>query len=98
MAMLAFRRWSSGLTLSSPQAVPSLDVVWPYLTGIAALLVLAMVLQGPVLALKQLVDFPGHLALVRLASQRVWRGAARRRGHHRDRSGLDGKSDPWLSG
>jgi len=73
MAMLAFRRWSSGLTLSSPQAVPSLDVVWPFLAGISLLLILAVVLQGPLRALKQLVDVPGHIALVRMATQRVWR-------------------------
>jgi hypothetical protein len=73
MASLAFRRWSSGLTLSAPQAVPSLDVLWPFLAGIGVLLVLAVVLQGPLLALKQLVDLPGHIALIRLASQRVWR-------------------------
>ena len=73
MASLAFRRWCSGLTLSSPQAVPSLDVLWPFLAGLAVLLVVAVVLQGPLLALKQLIDLPGHIGLVRLASQRVWR-------------------------
>ena len=74
MASLAFRRWSSGLTLSSPQAVPSLEVLWPFVVGIGVLLVLAVVLQGPLLALKQLVDLPGHIALVRLASQRSGAG------------------------
>src|SRR5207253_10954349 len=43
------------------------------LGGLAALLFVALVLQGPLLALKQLVDLPGHVRLVRRASQRVWR-------------------------
>jgi hypothetical protein len=73
LAYLAFRRWCSGLTLSSPQSVPSLDGLYALLAGLAALLFVAMVMQGPLLALKQLVDLPGHVRLVRRASRRVWR-------------------------
>ena len=37
LAYLAFRRWCSGLTLSSPQSVPSLDGLYALLAGLAAL-------------------------------------------------------------
>jgi hypothetical protein len=73
MAALAFRRWCSGLTLCSPQAAPSLDGFWAFLVGLGVLLVLAILFQGPHLALKQILDIPGHLALVRRATRRVWR-------------------------
>jgi hypothetical protein len=73
LAYLAFRRWCSGLTLSSPQSVPSLDGLYALLAGLAALLFVAMVMQGPLLALKQLGDLPSHVRLVRRASRRVWR-------------------------
>ncbi len=73
MAAMAFRRWCSGLTLSSPDAVPGLDGLWAFLAGLAALLLVAMVFQGPLLALKQLIDIPGHAALVQRATRRVWR-------------------------
>ena len=73
MASLAFRRWCSGLTLSSPQVIPSMDGLWAFLAGLAMLFAVAMVFQGPLLALKQLIDIPGHAALVRQATRRVWR-------------------------
>jgi hypothetical protein len=73
LAYLAFRRWCSGLTLSSPQSVPTLDGFYALLAGLAALLVVAVVMQGPLLALTQLVDLPGHVRLVRRATRRVWR-------------------------
>jgi hypothetical protein len=73
LAYLAFRRWCSGLTLSSPQSVPSLDGFYALLAGLAALLIVAVVMQGPLLALKQLVDLPGHVRLVQRATRRVWR-------------------------
>jgi hypothetical protein len=73
LASLAFRRWCSGVTLSSPLVAPSLDGLWAFLAGLAVLLCLALVLQGPLPALKQLVDISGHVALVRRATQRVWR-------------------------
>jgi hypothetical protein len=73
LAYLAFRRWCSGLTLSSPQSAPSLDGLWALLAGLAALLVVALLLQGPFLALKQLLNLYGHVGLVRRACRRVWR-------------------------
>src|SRR3954451_2451221 len=73
LAYLAFRRWCSGLTLSSPQSVPSLDALYALLAGLAALLIVVVVMQGPLLALKQLFDLPGHVRLVRRATRRVWR-------------------------
>ncbi len=71
LAYLAFRRWCSGLTLSSPQSVPSLDGFYALLAGLAVLLIVAVVMQGPLLALKQLVDLPGHVRLVQRATRRV---------------------------
>jgi hypothetical protein len=47
--------------------------LWAFLAGLAALLVLALFLQGPLLALKQLADIPWHVSLVRRATRRVWR-------------------------
>lgn len=73
LAYLAFRRWCSGLTLSSPQPLPSLDGLWAFLAGLAVLLVLALLLQGPSLALRQVLSVYGHAGLVRKASRRVWR-------------------------
>ncbi len=73
MASLAFRRWCSGLTLSSPEVVPGLDGLWAFLAGLGVLLVIAIVAQGPMLVLRQIVDIPGHAALVRRATRRVWR-------------------------
>jgi hypothetical protein len=70
---LALRRWCSSLTLSSPQAVPSLHGIWALLAGLGALLVLAVLFQGPFVALKQLLDLVGHARLIRTAARRVWR-------------------------
>src|SRR5271157_961995 len=60
LASLAFRRWCSGLTLSSPQVIPSMDGLWAFLAGLAVLFAVARVFQGPLLALQQLFDIPGH--------------------------------------
>ena len=98
MASLAFRRWCSGLTLCSPQVIPSMDGLWAFLAGLAMLFAVAMVFQGPLLALKQLSDIPGHAALVRLATRRVWRGAARLGAHHLHGTCLDRQPDARLSG
>jgi hypothetical protein len=73
LAYLAFRRWCSGLTLSSPQSVPSPDGLWIFLAGLGALLIVAFLFQGPLPALRQLLDIYGHAGLVRRASRRVWR-------------------------
>ena len=71
---LALRRWCSSLTLSSPQSVPSLHGLWAFLAGLGALLILAILLQGPSAALKQFFDVAGHARLVQKAARRVWRG------------------------
>ncbi|MGC8644452.1 MAG: hypothetical protein ACP5XB_31700, partial [Isosphaeraceae bacterium] len=73
LASLAFRRWCLGLTLCSPEAAPSLDGLWAFLCGLGVLMLLAIVFQGPRLALQQLLDLPGHLALVTRAARRAWR-------------------------
>ncbi|HMB08435.1 MAG TPA: hypothetical protein VKP69_32480 [Isosphaeraceae bacterium] len=70
LAALALRRWFASLTLSSPEAVPSLFGLWSWLLGLAALLVVAILFQGPGRALGQLFDPAGH---VRLGSQALGR-------------------------
>ena len=75
MYFLALRRWCSSLTLSSPQAVPSLHVLWAFAAGLCVLLVLAILFQGPFAALKQVFDLVGHASLVRKAARRVWRAS-----------------------
>jgi hypothetical protein len=76
LALLALRRWYASLTLSSPAAVPSLYGLWAWLLGLAVLLVLAMVIQGPVRALRQVFDVPGHIRLWSASWTRL-RGAGR---------------------
>ena len=90
LASLAFRRWCSGLTLSSPDVVPGLDGLWAFLSSLALLLVIAAVSAGPLATLKQLIDIPGHAALVRQATRRVWRGASCIGSHHFYGARLDG--------
>ena len=75
LAPLALRRWFSSLTLSSPEPVPSFSGLWWGLAGLAALLVVAIVLQGPVRALGQLFDLPGHVRLVSEALGRLRRSS-----------------------
>jgi hypothetical protein len=75
MYFLALRRWCSSLTLSSPQAFPSLHVLWAFAASLCVLLVLAILFQGPFAALKQLFDIVGHASLVRKAARRVWRAS-----------------------
>jgi hypothetical protein len=72
---LALRRWCAGLTLSSPQAAPGLRGLLALLTGLGILLVLAMIAQGPLKALRQFFDLPGHFRLARSATRRVWRSS-----------------------
>jgi hypothetical protein len=73
MADLALRRWCGSLTLSSPESVPSLFGLWTWLTGLAGLLLLAMVFQGPGRALAQAFDLRGHFAVFGAAAQRLRR-------------------------
>jgi hypothetical protein len=70
--LLALQRWCSSLTLSSPQAFAGPHVIWTIAAGLCTLLLLAILIQGPVTALKQLFDLAGHVSLVRLAAHRVW--------------------------
>jgi hypothetical protein len=76
MYFLALRRWCSSLTLSSPQAIPSLHPLWAFLAGLAGLLILAVLAQGPIRVLQQLFDLAGHARLVQRSSRRLW-GAGR---------------------
>lgn len=73
LALLSLRRWYSSLTLSSPESVPSLFGLWALLLGLATLLVVVMVSQGPKRALGQLFDFPGHFRLIAGALTRLRR-------------------------
>ncbi|WP_165230086.1 hypothetical protein [Aquisphaera insulae] len=72
MALLAFRRWSTGLTLGSPDPAPGMDGLNVLLVALAALFLTAIVFQGVGRAFVQLLDVRGHLGLVRAASRRVW--------------------------
>ena len=72
MYLLALRRWCSSLTLSSPETVPSLNVLWAFAAGLFVLLFLAILFQGPFAALKQLFDLVGHVTLIHKAARRVW--------------------------
>ncbi len=74
-AMLALKRWCSSLTLCSPEAVPSVHGLWALLAGLAALLCIVLIVQGPMRALTQLVDLSEHIQLVRNATFRVWRAS-----------------------
>lgn len=75
LAPLALRRWCASLTLSSTELVPSFSGLWWGLAGLAALLGMAIVLQGPVRALGQLFDLPGHVRLVSQALRRLRRSS-----------------------
>jgi hypothetical protein len=72
---LALRRWYDSLTLSSPLAVPSRTPLLLLLGGLGLALLLALIFQGP-RALRQFVDLPGHLRLIRSSILRL-RNAAR---------------------
>lgn len=73
LAPLALRRWYASLTLSAPGTVPDLSGLWAWLAGLAALLLVALVFQGPASALGQLFDIPGHARLVVDATRRTRR-------------------------
>ncbi|HEX8201704.1 MAG TPA: hypothetical protein VF590_14575, partial [Isosphaeraceae bacterium] len=69
--LLALRRWTTGLTLSSPEPVPGWFPVWVWLGGVGVLVLLAMIAQGPVRALGQLLDVAGHVRLLAAALARL---------------------------
>jgi hypothetical protein len=76
VAQSALRRWFGGLTLSGPEPLPSRTGLWALLAGLGGLLVLALVVQGPWHAIRQLLDVGGHLRIV-AASLRRFRRAGR---------------------
>lgn len=55
-ALLALRRWCGSLTLSPPSLLPRPFGLWVWLGGLGALLLAAMIAQGPWRALRQLLD------------------------------------------
>jgi hypothetical protein len=73
LAPLALRRWFAGLTLSSPQFIPSGHGLWALVAGLGLLLLAAFLIQGPMVAARQLLDVPGHVRLARDSVRRVWR-------------------------
>jgi hypothetical protein len=76
-AILALRRWCASLTLSSPDPVPRPSFgLETWFLGMAALLLVVMVVQGPLRALRQVFDIPGHVRLAAAALRRL-RGAGR---------------------
>jgi hypothetical protein len=75
LAMLALKRWCSSLTLSPQAAAPSLHALWALLLGLLAVLLLALIFQGPTVLLKQIVNLPEHIQLIRKSTRRVWRAS-----------------------
>lgn len=71
--LLALRRWYSHLSLTSPESAPSSHALWAWVLGLLTLLVIAVIAQGPVKALGQLVDIPGHFRLIGSALSRFRR-------------------------
>jgi hypothetical protein len=71
--LLALRRWYTHLSLTSPVSAPSSHAIGAWLLGLLSLLMIAAVAQGPVKALGQFVDLPGHARLFRLAMRRFRR-------------------------
>ena len=65
--------WYASLTLSTPDSVSGPAWLWPVLLGLAGVLVLAIVHQGPGRAIRQLLDIPGHLRLFSAAMGRLKR-------------------------
>ncbi|MFO0891566.1 MAG: hypothetical protein U0790_20785 [Isosphaeraceae bacterium] len=73
LASLALRRWFSGQTLSSPQAIPDLHGLRALAAGLLALLILAVCFQGFATTVRQVLHLRAHVGLVRRATVRVWR-------------------------
>lgn len=75
VAGLALRRWCATLTLSSPEPVPRPYGVVAWLAGLGALLLLAIVAQGPLRALGQFFDLVGLIRLGGDAFRRLRRAS-----------------------
>jgi hypothetical protein len=73
IALLALRRWCGSLTLSSPRPIPGWHGLGVLLAGLVVLLAIVLVAQGPLEALRQLLDIPGHIRLVRDGVRRIGR-------------------------
>ncbi len=75
LAALALRRWCGSLTLSNPDATtgPISAGLGAWLLGLAALLAVAVIRQGPGRAIGQLLDVPGHARLFSAALARLRR-------------------------
>ena len=73
IALLALRRWCGGLTLSSPRMAPGWHGFWALLSGLAVLFLLVLLAQGPLGAVRQLLDVPGHVRLLRDGLRRMQR-------------------------
>lgn len=78
-SQLSLRRWFSTISLSAPETAPSLHPLVAWLLGLAALLVLAVLLQGPGRALGQFLGLAGHIRVFGEAMRRfrrAWRPLA----------------------
>lgn len=71
LPILSLRRWFWSSTLASPEAAPEWNGLWAWISGLAALFVIILVVQGPSKALRQLFDLPGHVELVAAAWRRL---------------------------
>lgn len=73
LPILALQRWFQSLTLSAPDANSRPVGLWVSLAGMGALLLWAMVAQGPARCLGQLLDVPGHVRRLGVAVERLRR-------------------------
>lgn len=75
LALLALRRWFVSLTLSSPEATPTLYGLWAWVGGLIALFFLVIFAQGPLRVLQQIFDIPGHFRLFSASVLRLRRSS-----------------------
>jgi hypothetical protein len=73
LLVLSLRRWCGSLTLSPPSSStgPFSDALWIWLLGLAGLLLVVVVVQGPFRALGQLLDVAAHVKLLAASIERV---------------------------
>ena len=72
MYFLALRRWCSSSDALVSAAIPGPARIWAFVIGLAVLMFLAILFQGPAAFLKQLFNLVDHASLVRQAARRVW--------------------------